>query len=127
MKMQEIKIEGKIVGGAKKGRAMGFPTANIVLEPQHYYLENGVYVAEIMIGGEHFKGIANIGVHPTVGSASQKLLEVNIFDFDRDIYGKQVTVRLYDFIRGERKFASIDELIKQIIEDKIQVEKIVNL
>lgn len=125
--MQEIKIEGTIVGGAKKGRAMGFPTANIVLEPQHHFLENGVYVAEITICGENFKGIANIGVHPTVGSAPQKLLEVNIFNFDRDIYGEKVTVYLHDFLRGDRKFSNIDELIKQITEDKKQVEKIVNL
>lgn len=122
--MENIIITGEVVGGAHKGRSMGFPTANIVLEPKFHNLTNGVYVAEIKIGDENFKGVANIGVHPTVGSSPIKLLEVNIFDFNRTIYGYTITVTLHNFIRGEQKFASLSQLIEQIKEDKKQVEKI---
>lgn len=124
--MQDIIIKGTIVGGAKKGRAMGFPTANIILDSQDQ-LQNGVYAAEITIDEEKFSAMANVGVHPTVGSSPHKLLEVNIFNFNREIYGKEVTVKLHNFIRGERKFESLDDLIKQIAKDKITIEKITNL
>lgn len=125
--MQDIIIKGTIVGGAKKGRAMGFPTANIILDHPYDQLKNGVYAAEITIDEEKFSAMANVGVHPTVGSSPHKLLEVNIFNFNREIYGKEVTVKLHNFIRGERKFESLSDLIKQITEDKITIEKITNL
>lgn len=124
--MQNITITGKVVEGAQKGRLMGFPTANIVLSHQYDTLKNGVYVAEISIGQEHFKGVANIGVHPTVGDAPEKLLEVHIFDFERDIYGNILTVTLKDFIRSERKFSSLNELIEQIGSDKNKVKLLFN-
>lgn len=120
--MQNIIIKGVVVGGAKKGRSMGFPTANVVLDEEFCELTNGVYVADIAIGDEHFKGVANIGVHPTVGSSEEKLLEVHIFDFDRDIYDREIVVTLHDFLRGERKFGNIEDLITQITADKKQAK-----
>lgn len=125
--MYNIIIKGTIVGGAKKGRTMGFPTANIILDSDYDHLQNGVYAAEITIEGEKFSAMANVGVHPTVGSSPHKLLEVNIFNFNREIYGKEVSVTLHNFIRGERKFKSLNDLIKQITEDKITIEKITYL
>lgn len=116
--MQNISITGTVVGGAKKGRLLGFPTANIILSKEYDYIQNGVYAVKITLGEERFTGMANIGVHPTVGESPAKLLEVNIFDFSRDIYGDSITVELCDFIRPEQKFNNIDELSAQIIADK---------
>ena len=124
--MKMITIRGEVISGAQKGRQMGFPTANIKLDYQYDSLNNGVYVAEIILDNEHFQGVANIGIHPTVGSSPEKLLEVNIFNFDRDIYGKILEVTLLDFIRSEKKFKSLDELIAQITSDKSQVKEIFN-
>ena len=125
-RMKKITIVGEVVSGAQKGRQMGFPTANIKLDSQHINLNNGVYVAEVVLDNIHFQGIANIGIHPTVGASSDKLLEVNIFNFDRDIYGETLEVTLLDFIRSEKKFRSLDELIAQITSDKLEVKKIFN-
>ena len=125
-RMKKTTIIGEVVSGAQKGRKMGFPTANIKLDFEHSNLDNGVYVAEIILDNVHFQGVANIGIHPTVGASSDKLLEVNIFNFDRDIYGKILEVTLLDFIRSEKKFKSLDELIAQITSDKSEVEKIFN-
>lgn len=125
--MQNRIIKGIIVEGAKKGRSFGFPTANIILPKEYALLENGVYAVEITIGEEKFKGMANIGVHPTVGNSPAKLLEVNIFDFSRDIYGETVTVKLGSFVRPEQKFNNLNELIAQIKEDKKQIEKLIKI
>lgn len=120
--MQNIVISGIVISGAKKGREMGFPTANIVISSSDYGIENGVYAAEIDIDGVKYSGMANIGVHPTVGESPEKLLEVNIFNFSRDIYDKIITVTLTSFIRKEKKFSSVAELITQIGADKREIE-----
>ncbi len=109
-------IEGRVAHGDKRGRTIGFPTANIRLQRPATAL-HGVYAVQLRsANGEWHKGIANIGTRPTV-DGSRKQLEVHLFDFDRDIYGQHVCIRFIKKIRDEKKFDSFDELKQQIHQD----------
>ncbi|QUM75214.1 bifunctional riboflavin kinase/FAD synthetase [Moritella sp. 24] len=111
-------IFGKVSHGAKLGRTIGFPTANIPLKRCVDPI-NGVYVVEVFgIKDTAVQGVANIGKRPTVGGVRTQL-EVNLFDFDGDLYGKQLEVVLKRKLRGEEKFASFDVLRQQIERDVI--------
>lgn len=105
--------------GAKRGRTIGFPTANIALDAA-YKVENGVYAVKIKLDGMTLDGVANVGTHPTVEESRRTLLEVHIFDFTSDIYGKKTEVMLIEKIRDEKRFKSIDEL-KAAIENDCKV------
>lgn len=118
MIIQDIIISGIVTQGDKRGRDMGFPTANIKLCDTHRNIDKGVYAVKIFIDNQKYNGMANIGTHPTVGDADSRLLEVNIFDFNSDIYEKKIEVHLIKFIRSEVKFKSLDALIEQIKLDK---------
>lgn len=115
-------ITGKVVSGAQNGRKLGFPTANIeVLERYKLIPAHGIYAVKVQIDYQIFKGMLNIGVRPTIADADGKpTIEVNIFDFDEDIYGKQISVQLIDRIRAEEKFPSLDDLVKQMHLDKLR-------
>ncbi|KXO13538.1 Riboflavin kinase / FMN adenylyltransferase [Moritella sp. JT01] len=111
-------IFGKVFHGAKLGRTIGFPTANIPLKRCVDPI-NGVYVVEVLgISDDAIQGVANIGKRPTVGGVRTQL-EVNLFNFDGDLYGKQLEVVLKKKLRGEQKFASFDVLRQQIERDVI--------
>lgn len=115
-------ISGKVVSGAQIGRKLGFPTANIeVLERYKLIPAHGIYAVKVQIDYQSFNGMLNIGVRPTIADADGKpTIEVNIFDFDEDIYGKQISVQLIDRIRAEEKFPSLDDLVKQMHLDKLR-------
>jgi riboflavin kinase / FMN adenylyltransferase len=109
-------VLGKVVPGQKMGQKLGFPTANIdaaglQLPP------DGVYAVRVLIGDKVFNGIANLGIRPTVSHDSKRVLEVHLFEFDGDLYGMDVEVEFLRFVRGERKFDSVDELRAQIERD----------
>ncbi len=108
-------FEGKVVHGNRLGRSIGFPTANIWL-PKNNLPIKGVFSVKISIDMSEFEGIANIGIRPTVGGTSP-VLEVNIFDFKKEIYGKRIKVEFVKKIRDEKKFNSLDDLKKQIAID----------
>ena len=108
-------FEGKVVHGNRLGRSIGFPTANIWL-PKNNLPIRGVFSVKISIDMSEFEGIANIGIRPTVGGTSP-VLEVNIFDFKKEIYGKRIKVEFVEKIRDEKKFDSLDDLKKQIAKD----------
>ena len=111
-------IFGKVAHGAKLGRTIGFPTANIPLKRCVDPI-NGVYVVEVLgLEKQTIAGVANIGKRPTVGG-DRTQLEVNLFDFTGDLYGKQLEVVLKKRLRGEVKFASFDALRQQIEQDVI--------
>lgn len=111
-------VSGNIVRGNQIGRTIGFPTANIKV-PQNRQMPNkGVYAGIVKLHGANYKGVINIGVRPTIGADLGQTIEVNIFDFDSDIYGEYVEIIFVENIRGEKKFASIDELANQISQDK---------
>jgi len=111
-------ISGKVISGDKIGRSIGFPTANIQLKDERKLLPvSGVYAVNVVVEGERYGGMLNIGVRPTVSCSGELRIEVHIFDFNKDIYGQKVKIFLKARIRGERKFDSIDELKQQLLKD----------
>jgi len=112
-------ISGQVAMGQQLGRTLDFPTANIPLVDRVLAV-NGVFaVVAVLESGERVKGVANIGNRPTVDGKEQRL-EVHLFDFDRDIYGQNLSVELHSKIRDEKKFNSLDELKTQIAQDAAQ-------
>lgn len=111
-------ITGTVVKGKQLGRTIGFPTANIKIKEDYKLIpKNGVYVVHCFIQEKTYSGMMNIGNRPTV-DGTNTTIEVNIFDFDQEIYNEQITVEFLDFIRDEQKFDSIDDLKNQIQKDK---------
>jgi riboflavin kinase / FMN adenylyltransferase len=111
-------FSGKVVQGNQLGRTIGFPTANILVENKQKMLpKNGVYIVEVILHDEVYKGMMNIGNKPTVDGFNFSV-EVNIFDFEKDIYNLNITISVVDFIRNEIKFDSIESLKGQLIKDK---------
>lgn len=113
-------FSGKIVTGDKRGRELGFPTANIDLDNLDKQIPAiGIYAVEFFIHSENkkYSGVMSIGKRPTFYNDGKLTTEVFIFDFDKDIYGANVTVDVVERIRGEEKFSSAEELIKQIKKD----------
>ena len=112
-------IEGTVEQGDKRGRTIGFPTANVALG-EHLRPRFGVYAVRALIDGQESKGwrngVANLGRRPTIGKL-QENFEVHVFDFDGDLYGKTLRVVLVDFIRPEMKFSGLDQLKAQIAAD----------
>lgn len=110
----------RVIDGDKRGRTLGFPTINQELPDGLVLPKFGVYQADVTVDGEHYKGVANIGRRPTVGT-EKVLSETYIIDFHKNIYGEYVDIRPVRFIRPERKFSSFDELAKQIKSDAKEV------
>lgn len=108
-------IRGEVIRGAQLGRKMGFPTANIDAKGLTE-IENGVYASEVEYDGHRYAAMSNIGLRPSVDGTT-RLLETHLFDFEGDLYGKQIEVRLVRKIRDERRFASIDALREQLQRD----------
>ena len=99
------------------GRKMGFPTANIPLQAEQS-LPHGVYAVGVDLEGEYIYGVANLGMRPTINETQKEaLLEVHLFNFDRDIYGRKLEVFFKSRIRDERGFESVDALRAQIGKD----------
>ena len=113
-------ITGMVVQGKQLGRTIGFPTANISINEDYKLIPNsGVYVVECKIENQSYFGMMNIGTNPTVENTNQKQkLEVNIFDFNQDVYGKSINISFLKRIRSEQKFGSLDALKNQITSDK---------
>jgi riboflavin kinase/FMN adenylyltransferase len=107
---------GRVAHGDKRGRTIGFPTANIFLHRRSTPIQ-GVFAVEMFgVEGEPVQGVANVGTRPTV-DGSKSLLEVHLFDFDRDIYGKYVNIDFIAKLRNEQKFESFEALKQQIMLD----------
>ncbi len=118
-------LRGFVIEGNKLGRTIGYPTANIFIEDQDKLIpKNGVYAVYVYIEGERYKGMLNIGVRPTVTNDLRRTIEVHIFDFAQDIYGKTVRLELLTYMRAEVKFNGIDALIEQLKQDEIDARAI---
>ncbi len=110
-------IRGEVAHGDKRGRTIGFPTANVALG-RHLEPARGVYAVMVRLAdGTTHRGVANIGRRPTVADGTQSRLEVHLFDFDGDLYGQEISVALHAFLRAEQKFDSFDALCAQIVTD----------
>ncbi|MDY6037411.1 MAG: bifunctional riboflavin kinase/FAD synthetase [Eubacterium sp.] len=109
-------IGGEVVVGNRLGRKLGFPTSNLVIDDNMVTPPNGVYVTYCVYNGKKYPSVTNVGVKPTIGNYV-KNVETHIFDFDKILYGKKITVEFLKKTRDEIKFSSIEELSKQIISD----------
>lgn len=119
---ENLKINSRVIHGQKNGRKIGFHTANQKL-PKNSSLK-GVFLTKVQIEDKFFYGITNAGVRPTI-DGKNNLLETHIFNFNRDIYGKHITVEILDFIRAEKKFGSFEELKSQISKDVEIAKKLI--
>lgn len=117
---EKNKISGKVLPGRRLGRTLGFPTANISLKNSG--IPGGVYAVRTAVDGKTFGGVANAGTRPTVSDEAERFLEVHLFDFVGDLYGKTIEVELVARLRDERKFASVEALREQIEKDKINAQ-----
>ncbi|MEL5987101.1 MAG: bifunctional riboflavin kinase/FAD synthetase [Kurthia gibsonii] len=111
---------GVVVHGDKRGRTIGFPTANVQADEGSFIPANGVYVVKVRVQQEWFVGVCNIGYKPTFKNPNEKNLtiEVHIVDFDKNIYGEAVAIDWYDWVRPEQKFNGIEALVAQLTKDK---------
>ncbi len=111
-------IAGFVIDGDKIGRKIGFPTANIKTSEWYKLIPaNGVYAVQVYINNVKFNGMLNIGTRPTLNKETSTI-EVNIFNFDKDIYNKEIEIEFIERIRGEHKFKTIEDLKQQLILDK---------
>jgi riboflavin kinase/FMN adenylyltransferase len=120
-------FEGYVVRGNQLGRTIGFPTANLHINDEEKLIpSNGVYAVKVKgacTNGALLNGMMNIGVRPTV-DGHKKVIEVNIFNFDQDIYDQTLIVQVFEFIRGEQKFDGLEALKNQLAQDKLQTASI---
>lgn len=116
----EFTLTGTVVEGRKMGTDLGYPTANISV-PEFYKIipADGVYAVKVLVQGKEYRGMLNIGLNPTVVEEGQRTIEVNIFDFDQNIYGEKATLIFVERLRGEEKFEDLEALRQQIAQDKI--------
>ncbi|SET40320.1 riboflavin kinase / FMN adenylyltransferase [Salinibacillus kushneri] len=115
-------LRGTVIQGDKRGRTLGFPTTNIELSDDYYLPKAGVYAVKITVSEVIYDGMANIGYKPTFNENEGKpSIEVYIFDFSGNIYGKEVVIDLFHYIRGEQKFSSIEELKSQLHNDEERI------
>lgn len=121
---RELTIHAEVIAGDKRGRTIGFPTANLKVSDDYLLPKVGAYAVEVCYNKHTYYGMANLGVVPTFKKDTTKLsLEVHIFDFDETIYGEELILKWHHFIRDEKKFASVDELISQLQNDEIKVRQ----
>ena len=111
-------VEGSVVHGEKRGRELGYPTANILVEEKYKLIPaDGIYAVEAVVDGKTHRGMASIGYNPTF-NGQKKTVEVNIFDFDADIYNQKLILKFWHFLRKEVRFVNSTELVTQIDSDK---------
>ena len=121
-------FSGTVIGGDKRGRELGYPTANIKLSSQEKQLPAiGIYAVKVLLQNENYFGLLSIGKRPTFYNSGDIVTEVYIYNFDREIYDKEVTIEMVEHLRGEEKFNSAEELINQMNRDKENGLKIFNI
>ena len=120
---REYTILGTVSGGEKLGKKIGFPTANLSAHSEQFP-PDGVYFAEAWLDGVLLHGVVNLGFRPTVSSGQpERILEIHLLDFDQDIYGKDLEIRFVRYLRPEKKFESVDALVRQIEVDVRQARE----
>ena len=124
---REYTILGTVVHGDDLGKKIGFPTANLSAHSEQFP-PNGVYFAEAILNGERLPGVVNLGLRPTMSSGkSDRVLEIHLLDFERDIYGKDLQLRFVRYLRPEKKFENVDALVQQIQRDVQQARDLAAL
>lgn len=111
-------LSGVVVHGDKIGRTLGFPTANLQVESLKIIPKDGVYAVNVFVDEQKYLGLLSIGIRATVTNTREHRVEVNILDFNQEIYGKTIRLEFLDRIRDEKKFNGLDELIEAMNQDK---------
>lgn len=120
-------LKGKVVHGFHNGRGLGFPTANVgEIDPQMLLPHNGAYAVLAHIGDQKLQGMVNIGKRPTLDNGEKLSIEVNLFDFDEDIYGKEIALEFISFLRLEFKMCGLEELKKQLTQDRDNAKRLLH-
>ena len=119
-----FQMRGTIVHGDKRGRTLGFPTANLVPDPRLVVPDHGIYACRAEVDGETHIAAVNVGVRPTFTTGRGLLVEAFLLDFDADIYGMALRLEFLDRLRGERRFDSVDALIEQMDRDVVETRRL---
>ncbi len=120
-----FRVSGKVVPGAGRGRTIGIPTANLDVWQDHALPANGVYACRAWVGHLPYRAALNIGVRPTVTNEARQTVEAHLLDFDKELYGLNLALDFIAHLRGEQKFASVQELAAQIKSDIAQTRELV--
>ncbi len=123
---RDYTTEGIVIHGFKRGREMGYPTANLSTIDNYLVPENGVYIVKVKIFQNEYDGICNIGHNPTFSENNNKSVEVHILNFNKYIYNEKLSITWIKKIRDEKKFESVQELITQLNEDKEKTLNFIN-
>jgi riboflavin kinase/FMN adenylyltransferase len=119
-------ITGMVVRGDQIGRQIGYPTANIIISERYKLIPgDGIFAVKVKVAEATYNGMAYIGTRPTLNGLTHNI-EVNIFDFDQDIYNQQIRMEFHNFVRGDMKFPTLDGLKAQIAKDKVEVMGLLN-
>jgi riboflavin kinase/FMN adenylyltransferase len=120
---RRFSLEGPVVEGFRRGITIGFPTANISVGKDRVIPKSGVYATYAFLNGRKLKSVSNIGIRPTFEDNNNTTVECHIFDFNSNLYGKNIQIELAERLRGERKFGDVEELKKQISQDSQDARK----
>lgn len=117
-------LNGIVSHGEQRGRQLGFPTANLMPSDDILVPKRGVYAVWAILDGKRIFGMMNIGKKPTFHTVSDTLIEVHFFDFAADLYGREILVHIEDWLRDERKFDGVNELLFQLNEDRVKAQSL---
>src|SRR3954447_2259795 len=117
-------MRGTVAHGDKRGRTLGFPTANLVPDPRLVVPDHGIYACRAQVGGETYIAAVNVGVRPTFKTGRGLLVEAFLLDFDGDIYDQELRLDFVERLRGERRFDSVDALIEQMGQDVVETRRV---
>ena len=121
-------LEGKVIDGDKTGRKIGFPTANLeVIDKNKIIPGEGIYASRVYWKQQQYTGMAYIGKRPTVTNQGERRIEVNLFDFSGDLYGETLRLKFVEFLREDKYFESLDELVAQLFADREAAIKVLTV
>jgi riboflavin kinase/FMN adenylyltransferase len=117
-------LSGTVVKGLQNGRKLGYPTANILVGDEYKLIpRTGIYAVRVHYNGQVYGGMLSIGYNPTF-DGKEMTIEVNILDFDKEVYGEQITLEFIEYVRQEKKFDNLEDLVKAIDNDKVEITRI---
>jgi riboflavin kinase/FMN adenylyltransferase len=119
-------MRGPVVHGDKRGRTLGFPTANLVPDPRMVVPDHGIYACRVRVAGRSHVAAVNVGVRPTFKTGRGLLVEAFLLDFDGDIYGEELQLEFVARMRGERRFDSVETLVEQMTRDVAETRRVVS-
>jgi riboflavin kinase/FMN adenylyltransferase len=119
-------MRGPVVHGDKRGRTLGYPTANLVPDPRMVVPDHGIYACRARVGGETHVAAVNVGVRPTFKTGRGLLVEAFLLDFDADVYGQELQLEFLARLRGERRFDSVEALVEQMERDVAETRSLVS-